>query len=90
MSNFYIKTAQGARKLSKRNKTNWNIPVSKTLDEAVEEAVRRDSHSTKSDFVRDATRRLLEKMNIPLDLQKEDDFEPCETKDGDCNAKEKA
>jgi hypothetical protein len=42
----------------------WNIPVSKVLDDAVEEAVRRDMHSTKSDFIRDAVRRKLEEMGF--------------------------
>jgi Arc/MetJ-type ribon-helix-helix transcriptional regulator len=43
---------------------NWNIPVPRVLDEALEEAVRRDTHSTKSDFVRDAVRRRLEEMGF--------------------------
>jgi Arc/MetJ-type ribon-helix-helix transcriptional regulator len=42
--------------------TSWNIPVPRVLDEALEEAVKRDTHSTKSDFVRDAVRRRLEEM----------------------------
>jgi len=48
--------------MSKR--VNWNIPVPKVLDEAVEEAVRKDTHSTKSDFVRDAVRHKLEEMGF--------------------------
>lgn len=46
------------------NRVNWNIPVPKALDEALEEAVRKDTHSTKSDFVRDAVRRRLEGMGF--------------------------
>jgi Arc/MetJ-type ribon-helix-helix transcriptional regulator len=46
------------------NKINWNIPVPKPLDEALEEAVEKDTHSTKSDFVRDAVRRRLEEMGF--------------------------
>ena len=46
------------------NTVHWNIPVSKVLDEALEEAVRKDTHSTKSDFVRDAVRRRLEEMGF--------------------------
>ena len=42
----------------------WNIPVTKTLDEAVEEAVRQDMHVSKSDLIRDAVRRLLQKINV--------------------------
>lgn len=45
-------------------RVNWNIPVPKTLDDALEEAVRKDTHSTKSDFVRDAVRRRLEDMGF--------------------------
>lgn len=44
------------------NRVNWNIPVPKALDDALEEAVRKDTHSTKSDFVRDCVRRRLEEM----------------------------
>jgi Arc/MetJ-type ribon-helix-helix transcriptional regulator len=50
--------------LSKQEKTNWNIPVSKTLDDALEQAVNLDSHSSKSEFVRDAVRRRLENMGF--------------------------
>jgi Arc/MetJ-type ribon-helix-helix transcriptional regulator len=58
-----IKTcSNGEQELS--NRTNWNIPVPKTLDDALEEAVRLDTHSTKSDFVRDAVRRRLEEMGF--------------------------
>jgi Arc/MetJ-type ribon-helix-helix transcriptional regulator len=47
-----------------KDKTNWNVPVPKVLDDALEEAVRRDTHSTKSDFIRDAVRRKLEEMGF--------------------------
>jgi Arc/MetJ-type ribon-helix-helix transcriptional regulator len=46
------------------NKINWNIPVPKALDEALEEAVEKDTHSTKSDFVRDAVRHKLEELGF--------------------------
>lgn len=49
---------------NKKRSTHWNIPVPKVLDDALEEAVRRDMHSTKSDFVRDAVRRRLEEMGF--------------------------
>lgn len=45
-------------------KTNWNIPVSKVLDDALEKALNFDSHSSKSEFVRDAVRRRLEEMGF--------------------------
>jgi Arc/MetJ-type ribon-helix-helix transcriptional regulator len=50
--------------LSKQEKRNWNIPVPKTLDDALEKAVTLDSHSSKSEFVRDAVRRRLEEMGF--------------------------
>ena len=50
--------------MSKKVKVNWNIPVPKTLDDALEKAVEMDTHSTKSDFVRDAVRRRLEEMGF--------------------------
>jgi len=40
----------------------WNIPVPKALDEALEQAIKRDTHLTKADFVRDAVRRRLEEL----------------------------
>ena len=46
------------------NKKNWNIPVSKSLNEALEKAIQLDTHSTKSDFVRDVVRRKLEEMGF--------------------------
>ena len=48
--------------MQNKKSTSWCIPVPRTLDEALELAVQRDSHSTKSDFVRDCVRRKLEEM----------------------------
>ena len=48
----------------RRSLTYWNIPVTKSLDEAVEEAIKVDMHVSKSDLVRDAVRRLLAEMGI--------------------------
>ena len=53
------------------NHVNWNIPVPRVLDDALEEAVRNDTHSTKSDFVRDAVRRRLEEMGFKPQIFKE-------------------
>lgn len=50
--------------MTQKEKTNWNIPVSKVLDGALEEALKSDSHSSKSEFVRDAVRRRLEEMGF--------------------------
>jgi len=44
---------------------NWNIPVTKALNDAVEEAIKVDMHVSKSDLVPDAVRRLLREMEIP-------------------------
>jgi len=43
-------------------KVFWNIQVPKPLDAAVEEAVSKDMHASKSEFVRDAVRRKLERI----------------------------
>ena len=42
----------------------WNIPVTRALDEAVREAIKRDTHVSKSDLVRDAVRQLLREMGL--------------------------
>jgi len=42
----------------------WNIPVTRALDEAVREAIKRNTHVSKSDLVRDAVRRLLREMGL--------------------------
>jgi Arc/MetJ-type ribon-helix-helix transcriptional regulator len=47
-----------------RESKRWNIPVSQVLDDALELAVNLDSHSSKSEFVRDAVRRRLEDMGF--------------------------
>lgn len=48
------------------SKTNirWNIAVPKVLDEAVETAVKLDTHMTKSDLIREAVREKLAKMGF--------------------------
>jgi hypothetical protein len=35
----------------------WCVPVTATLDSALEKAVSEETHSSKSEFVRDAVRR---------------------------------
>lgn len=42
----------------------WNVPVPKCLDEAVEAAVGRDWHRTKTEFIREAVRRELERLGL--------------------------
>jgi Arc/MetJ-type ribon-helix-helix transcriptional regulator len=51
----------------RKDLTYWNIPVPKALDEAVERAVKSDMHVSKSDLVRDAVRRLLLELGMPLE-----------------------
>ena len=46
----------------KRDTKRWNIPVPKILDDIVKKAIELDTHSTKSDFVRDAVREKLGSM----------------------------
>ncbi|MBT0160006.1 hypothetical protein G4O51_08475 [Candidatus Bathyarchaeota archaeon A05DMB-2] len=50
--------------MTEQTKTKWCIPVTKTLDDALEQAVTLNSHSSKSEFVRDAVRRRLEEMGF--------------------------
>ena len=42
----------------------WCIPVTEELDRQVEEALSRDTHVSKSEFVRDVVRRHIDKINI--------------------------
>jgi len=42
----------------------WNIPVTETLDEAVEKAVEKNAHVSKSDFIREAVREKLRKLGF--------------------------
>jgi Arc/MetJ-type ribon-helix-helix transcriptional regulator len=42
----------------------WHIPVTETLDRAVEEAVYQDMHSTKTELVREAVREKLKEMGV--------------------------
>ena len=48
----------------RQDKTKWCIPVTNALDIAVEDAVAKDSHITKSEFVRDAVRKQLGQMGF--------------------------
>jgi Arc/MetJ-type ribon-helix-helix transcriptional regulator len=42
----------------------WNIPVTKTLDDLLESAIREDTHVSKSDLIREAVREKLLKMGF--------------------------
>jgi len=44
--------------------TYWNIPVPKPLNDALEAAIKRDWHRTKTEFIRELVRRELEKRGF--------------------------
>jgi Arc/MetJ-type ribon-helix-helix transcriptional regulator len=48
--------------MTEQEKTKWIVTVPVSLNEAVDQAILKDSHATKSEFVRDAVRRRLEEM----------------------------
>ncbi len=50
--------------MTRRKLKFWSIPVTEHLDECVEKAVQTESHVSKSDFVRDAVREKLARMNL--------------------------
>jgi hypothetical protein len=50
--------------MKKKNITYWNVPVDKPLNEALEEAIRRDWHRTKAEFIRELVRRELERLGF--------------------------
>ncbi len=57
------------------NKTKlrfWSIPVPANLDPCVEEAVQLKSHVSKADFVRDAVREKLARMNLRVEVKLEE------------------
>lgn len=62
-----------------QTKTKWCIPVTKTLDADVEEAVSRGRYSSKAEFVREAVRRQLEAIGFKPQVSekfREDGAEP--------------
>jgi Arc/MetJ-type ribon-helix-helix transcriptional regulator len=56
-------------KKKKQESTIWAIPVPKSLDAAVEMCVELDRYATKTDFVRDACRRLLEQLGFKNSME---------------------
>jgi Arc/MetJ-type ribon-helix-helix transcriptional regulator len=42
----------------------WNLEVPQPLDEALEEAMKKNWHRTKAEFIRDAVRRALIEMGF--------------------------
>jgi Arc/MetJ-type ribon-helix-helix transcriptional regulator len=47
----------------------WNVPVTKTLDRAVENAIKIDMHNTKADLIREAVREKLDRMGLRVKLE---------------------
>lgn len=45
--------------MSKKDVTYWNVPVDRPLNEALEDAIKRDWYRTKAEFIREAVRRVL-------------------------------
>jgi Arc/MetJ-type ribon-helix-helix transcriptional regulator len=48
--------------MEKQKTTNWSLIVSRSLDTALEQAITQDSHSTKSEFIREAVRDKLKEL----------------------------
>jgi len=48
----------------RRDLAYWNVPVTKSLDMALEEAIRRDMHNTKADLIREAVREKLKEIGF--------------------------
>jgi len=42
----------------------WNLQVPKSLDDAVEEIVKKDFHMTKAEFIRDSVREKLKSLGV--------------------------
>lgn len=50
--------------MAKQKVAYWNIPVPKPLDKALEKAISMDMHRTKTEYIRDAVRRMLETQGL--------------------------
>jgi len=46
----------------------WMIPVTPHLDDVLKEAIQRNAHVSKSDFVREAVREKLRRMGLQKEL----------------------
>ncbi|MEM3700998.1 MAG: ribbon-helix-helix domain-containing protein [Candidatus Bathyarchaeia archaeon] len=55
----------------KRETATWNIQVPKALDKAVDEAITKNWHYTKTEFIREAVREKLIALGIsPIESSK--------------------
>jgi len=52
----------------RRDLAYWNVPVTKSMDMAVKEAIRRDMHNTKADLIREAVREKLKEMGFIIPI----------------------
>jgi len=50
--------------MRKRETATWNMQVPKGLDKAVDEAIGKSWHYTKTEFIRDAVREKLKTLGI--------------------------
>lgn len=46
----------------------WNVQVTKSLDDAVEDAVKKGSFVTKSDLIRVSVREKLEELGVKINF----------------------
>ena len=53
----------------KEDEAIWQIRVRKSLDEFLNMAIEKDTHSTKSEFVRQAVREKLERMGVEMKIE---------------------
>ena len=44
----------------------WNVPVTRSLDMTLKEAIKKDMHNTKADLIREAVREKLKEMGFIL------------------------
>jgi hypothetical protein len=44
--------------------TYWSVPVPRALNDALEAAIKRDWHRTKTEFIREVVRRELERLGF--------------------------
>lgn len=56
----------------------WQIRVQRMLDKMVEQVLLKDTHSTKSEFIRQAVREKLEKMGFMINKEEIEKLEELE------------
>jgi len=66
------KMVKEGEKLVRRRLKFWKVPVTPLLDELLEKAIERNTHVSKSDFIREAVREKLQRMGLMETLTQED------------------